>query len=229
MKLAWKCGAVLAMVTVTALSAQAKPSSTEVLAQVEKNYKTIRDYRVDVEVSVESTQVHMPTTKATVYYKRPDKVRVVANEGFAMLPKDAFPGNPVDQIKANFDTAYAGSAKLGGAPVHVLKLVPKTSQAQGTMRLYVEKRRSIIMGMDTETQGAKFGSRWSYVRVDGKYWLPSRIKVEMSGSMVPQAFDPDEGKVKPARSGKGTALITFKNYRVNKGVPDSVFVEKKQR
>lgn len=220
---------IVAAILLSSSVAQAKPTSAQVLAQVERNYAAIRDYSADVEVAINSPQVHAAKTKATIYYKRPNKLKLVAREGFAVLPRDAFPGNPVAAIRANFDVAYGGSGKAGGEPVHVLKLVPKTSQAERTMKLLVDKRRGLIVGTEAEFGAAKFSSRWTYVRVDGRYWLPSQIKVEMSGAMSRPVFDPDEIKVVPPKSGKGTALVTFSNYRVNKGIPDSVFTEKKNR
>lgn len=218
--------ATIGVVAVGSVQA-ANPTSAEVLARVEKNYKPIRDYKVDVEITVNSPQLKMPPTKATIYYKRPDKVKVVAVEGFAVIPKDAIVGNPVEQIRANFNTAYAGSGKMDGIAVHVLKLVPKTAKAQGTVRLYVEKKRALILRTDSEVGDAVIRAGWAYTRVGGKYWLPSQIKVEMSGMMTPEIFDPDEVKIKPAKSENGTATVKFRNYRVNKGVPDSVFEEKK--
>ena len=81
-------------------------------------------------------------------------------------------------------------------------------------------------------------SEWRYARVDEKYDLPRRIQAEVT---VPRAAgfqsnDPDE---RPRRnraraSGPGLssgtqtmrATLTFSNYRVNKGIPDSVFTSK---
>jgi outer membrane lipoprotein-sorting protein len=170
----------------------------------------------------------MPKGTGTIYFKRRDKFKLEPGDGFMVLPKEAFPGNPVDAIRTNFTVSYAGSAKVDNEPVHVLKLVPKTQDAGGAVQLYVEKRRGLILKADSANAGgADMKSRWTYVRADGKYWMPQQIRVNMSGVMSPQAFDPRDMKTKPPKSGKGTATVKFSNYRINKGIPDSVFVEKK--
>jgi outer membrane lipoprotein-sorting protein len=226
MRPAWM--AALAAAAVLAVSsAQAKMTAEDVVAQIEKNYNAIRDYRADVEVTINSPQVHMPKLKATIYFKRPNKIKLIAKEGFAVLPKDAVSGDPARWMKTNFKMSYLGSGRVAGEPVHVLRLVPKTTEVQGTTKLLVEKRRGLILGTETEAGGASFRSRWTYTRVDGKYWLPSEIRTEMSGAMSTRIFDPDKMKVAPPKAGKGTALVRFSNYTVNRGIPDSVFEYRK--
>lgn len=218
----------MALAVIAAGAVQAKPTASDILSLVEKNYCPIRDYTVDVEVSVDSPQMKMPRSTATVYYKCPDKVRLVPREGFMLLPKNAFPGNPVSAIKKNFSASYTGMCEVAGEPTYVLKLVPRTDEAPGVMKLLVEKKRGVIVGMDSDSSETKLKSRWSYARVDGKYWLPSQINVEMSGTMPAQASKPREVSRKPARSNKGTALVKFKNYRINKGISDSIFATQKR-
>jgi outer membrane lipoprotein-sorting protein len=226
MRSAWKVSALF-LVAVAAAGVQAKQTGADVLSLVEKNYKGIKDYKVDVTVSVKSPQLNMPRSVATLYYKEPNKTKIVPKEGFMMLPKDAFPGNPVNAIKAGFNTTLVGSAKFSGSDVYVLKLVPKEQRSQSTMKLYVEKNRGLILGADANNGDAYLKSKWSYTRVDGKYWLPSEIKMEMSGTLSDPAFDPREMKVKAPKSGKGTGNVKFSNYKVNKGIPDKVFSNKK--
>jgi len=211
-----------------AAAARPKPAPADVIGLLERNYASIHDYSADIEVSVDSPQLHMPRSAATLYFKRPDRMKIVPKEGFAVLPKDVFPGDPVRSIKQNFRLERLDSAKVGNEPVYVLSLVPKTTDVRGAMKLFVEKRRGIIIGTDADVGGAKFKSRWTYARVEGKYWLPSEIRIEMSGAMSTPVFDPREVKIKPPKSGKGTTLVRFSDYKINRGIPDSVFAEGKQ-
>lgn len=224
------CGWIMCCAAVWVLTsgiAQAKPTAAQVLTLAEKNYSGIRDSKVDVDVSIHSPQVQMPDSKGTIYFKRPDKVTIVAREGFIVLPKDTFPGDPIDTIRKGFDSTYEGESQIGGLPVHVLKLVPKTGQFAGIVKLYVEKARNLIVASRAESNGGKFASKWSYARVDGKYWLPSVIRVNMEGTVSQPVLDPYTMKMKPPKSGKGSAIVKFSNYRINKRVPDSVFAEKR--
>lgn len=216
------------LITTAAGAAPSGPSASDVLSHVEKNYSGINDYRADVTISVKTPQMHIPKNQATIYYKKPDKVKVAAKEGFAVLP-NTFPGNPVTEIKRNFAVTLDGAATVGKEPVYVLNLKPKTTQAGGTMKIYVEKKRWLIIKTLAEAGGTKITSEWSYTKAEGKYWLPSRIKFNFSGMMSGSSFGPDERVGKPPIAGNGTAEIRFSNYKVNKGISDNVFVEKKDK
>ncbi|MEN6520016.1 MAG: hypothetical protein ABFD46_02550 [Armatimonadota bacterium] len=217
---------VALLITAVAVAAPGRPKASDVLDAVQKNYSSINDYRVDMTVSVKSQEVHISNNKATVYYKKPDKVKVAAKEGFAVLPK-TFAGNPVAEIRKNFTAVYDCADKIGKEPVHVLKLKPKTTRAGGSMKLYVEKRRGLILKTLTEASGMKMTSSWSYKKVDGKYWLPSRIKIDMNGMESGRKPGHHKGREVPQAAGSGTAEVKFSNYKINKGIPDKVFVEKK--
>ncbi|MBI2843939.1 MAG: hypothetical protein HYX78_11115 [Armatimonadetes bacterium] len=220
---------VIALVAAVAVGSagKSKITSADVLARVERNYAAIRDSRVDVEVTIDSPQVRMPKSTGAVCFKRPDKVKVIAKDGLMVMPKDVFPGDPVAAIKRQFDTAYDGTTTVDGVAVYVLNLVPRSTEVNSKMKLFVEKRRGLIVGSEASVGGGTFKSRWTYARIDGKYWLPSKIKVEMDGALSQPAFDPDQMKMKPPKSGKGTAVVKFSNYRINKGIPDSVFEDER--
>jgi len=216
------------LITTAAGAAPKEPSASDILSRVEKNYNGINDYRADVVISVKTPQIHIPKNQATIYYKKPDKVKIVAKEGFSVLP-DTFPGNPVTKIKQNFAATLDGTAAIDKEPAYVLSLKPKTTQAGGTMKVYIEKKRWLIVKTQAETGGMKITSEWSYTKVEGKYWLPSRIKFSFSGMMSGPSFGHDERADKPLVAGNGTAEVKFRNYKVNKGIPDSIFVEKKDK
>ncbi|MEN6371409.1 MAG: hypothetical protein ABFD64_05275 [Armatimonadota bacterium] len=217
---------VALLIAAVAVAAPVHPKASDVLDAVQKNYSSVNDYKVDVTVSVKSQDMHIPKNEATVYYKKPDKVKIKAKEGFAVLPK-TFTGNPVAEIKKNFTAVYDCAAKIGKEPVHVLKLKPKTTQAGGSMKLYVEKRRGLILRTLAEVNGMKMTSSWSYKKVDGKYWMPSRIKVDMNGMPSDPVSGQFRRKKAPQTAVNSTAELQFSNYRINKGIPDKVFAEKK--
>lgn len=224
MKRAWLIAlfAIIIYAPATGETQPKKITADSVLQLIEKNFSGVKDYKVDVELSadLESPRVHISKSRATIYFKRPDKVKVTAKEGFALLP-EVFPGDPVAAIKQKFKVEYAGSDKIDKEPVHVLKLIPKTTDADGTMKIFVEKRRGLILGTDMQSAQLAIKSRWSYQQVNKKFWLPSKITMEMIGAA-------SSNKVEPSKPGKGTAVINFKNYKVNKGIPDSIFSTKKK-
>ena len=198
---------------------QAKTASAKVIKQVEQTFSKVKDYKAEANMSIDSSQMHVKDSKATIYFKRPDKVRVIAKEGFPMIPNEAVPGDPAKWIRDNFVPALEGGGNYKGAPAHVLKLVGKNDRVPTTMRMWVEKRRGLIIGTESNSDGMKVKSDWSYKLVDGKYWLPSQVNVEMSSTTKVRSPE-NSGHQKPVR---GTAVIKITDYKVNKGVPDTVF------
>jgi outer membrane lipoprotein-sorting protein len=223
----------IAFATLSLSAAPAKVTVDSIYAQVEKNYNGIRDYRTDAEVNadIQNPRVHISKSRSTIYFKRPDKVKVVAKEGFSVMP-DTFPGNPITAIKREFNAKYIGSAKIDGQDVYILNLAPKSGPINGAIaKLYVEKKRSLIHGMDINAGEGRISTRFVYSRVDGKYWLPSRINVRMESISQPMVgrhrhFQGKKGNVQQSKSTNGTTTITFSNYRVNKGIPDNIFAGK---
>jgi outer membrane lipoprotein-sorting protein len=217
----------LPLVILAVPACAAKTTAADVIARVEKAFSGVHDYQADAVISVNSPQLHVSDSRATIYFRRPDKVKVVANEGFAVMPSEAVPGDPARWLRDNFTCKYAGSGAYHGQPADVLKLTARTVAVPGEMKVWIEKKRGVILGTESNTNGLTARSQWNYTLVDGKYWMPARVKMEMSGTLSGAVFDPHEGKVSPPKKGNGTATVTISNYRINKGVPDSVFKRRK--
>ena len=56
-------------------------------------FDQIKDYRVNIKISVKMTGFRMPRKKIQMYYKKPNKIKIEA-DGFAILPKTGVGGNP---------------------------------------------------------------------------------------------------------------------------------------
>ncbi len=223
-------GAVIFIIAASVYSAAPKKMTVnDVFALVQKNYNSISDYQVEATVNADfnNPKMHITNSQAIIYFKRPDKVKVEAKSGFAMMP-ETFPGDPVTAIKSAFNATYEGTVKYNGVPAYVLKLKPKTTEHQGAATLFIEQKRGLILGSLMREQGFSIATKWNYGRVDGKYWLPSEIKVAMSGSF-PVRSHPGHQTRPEMKSGKGSATVKFTNYRVNKGIPDNIFAKKGTR
>jgi hypothetical protein len=96
--------------------------------------------------------------------------------------------------------------------------------------IYVDTKRALILRMDFDPgAGASATADFTYAQVDGKYWLPSRIDIEMQS---PKSFQRPGQKVKsdaPAKDEKARISMTYSGYSVNKGIPDSVFEAEKTK
>jgi hypothetical protein len=226
MKMVLRTG-VLILAALVSAPLSAKTNTADVLALMEKSFGQVRDYKADAVMNVNTPQLHVKDSRATIYYKRPDRVKVVPKDGFAVIPDEAVPGDAAKWIRDNFTPSFAGTQIIAGQPAYVLNMTAKTPSVPATMRVWVEKSRGVIIATESKSSEMTMKSSWKYARVDGKYWLASEVRIDMSGMMAPAVYNPHKVRSEPPKTGSGSAVVTIKNYVANRGIPDSVFKKRK--
>lgn len=202
-------------------------NAQEVLRNLQQEFDNVNDYRADISATVLMPNLNVPPMKATVYYKKPDKVHI-ASSGFAMLPRDAVMFNPRMLGEDLYDAVVQGTELVDGAPCIKLKLLAKSDTLRlQRMMLYVDPTRWLILRMATDpAQGNSADARFTYLKVDGRWWLPSRIQLQMTLPAGSRPRSMPKEKLKETASTQSTVTIVYSNYRVNKGISDAVFHQK---
>lgn len=175
----------------------------------------VADYTANVTVTVNAPNLQIPQRTVKVYYKRPDKVHV-ESEGIAVLPRDALlMGNLASHLGEHTVASFNGSGTLGGRPVQCVKLAPRQA-GPGTGRLlaWIDSERYLLLKSEVWRGGAKMLTvSFTHTRVAGRYWMPASIVTEVAAGAM---SGNDEG---------GRMELRFSNYRINTGLPDSIFEE----
>ncbi len=207
------------------LQAQEQADPAMLIDRVQKQFDRVNDYRADLRAEVDMKGLSVPEMKATVFYKKPDRMHV-ESEGFAMLPRDAVAFRPTMFEKDQYDMVIQGKETIRGHECVKVRLFARsdTIRLQRVM-LYVDPARDLILRADIDPErGSSAQVTMTYTQVNGTYWLPARIEVEMDApmrfrrpGMNRQTGDTAE-KEKPAR-----IVVRYSNYSVNRGIPDSVF------
>ncbi len=209
---------------------QAK-SGAEILARCEKNQQGIEDYTVSLKAEVDMEGVRIPRMEATMYFKKPDKVHF-ESPNFAMLPREGF-GTPVSLLIGQYDATLKGEERLGEVQTYKLHLVAKDPAARlQQLYVWVDKSNSTVVRTESVPyQGRSVKMDFAYALQDGRYWLPSKMQVELKAPpadtaeaaqamAVPGA--PQLGTMRRARR-SGTITIEYSEYRVNTGLSDELF------
>ena len=205
--------ALLIILALTAgLAIAAGPSADAILASLKRGFVGVNDYRADVSLTVKGNNVSINGMRITVYFKKPNKVHVDADQGMAMIPRGNFLGNPMSELGNGVRPIYLRSEQKLGRDCHVLKLVSATRANTPPMTLWIDKEHGVLLAMESAEMGVK--SSWSYEKIDGKYYLPAEISADIRAP----------GGRNAGQTAK--AVLKFTNYRVNKGISDKVFVEK---
>lgn len=211
-----------------------KKDAQKIIDQVQGKFDKIKDYQADVEVKLDMDFVKVPPTKAKVYFKQPDKFKV-ESEGFAMIPKQSMDFSPMQLLKGDFTPLYVRAEKINDVEYDVVKLIPNTDTTAIILStLWIEPKKMVIDKVETSTKSS------GTVEVKFTYEtktlpLPSTLKFSFNmGGSNDQQNSKDEAKQnsgnenrfqRPIRI-KGSVIMTYRNYIINKGIADSFFDEK---
>ncbi len=223
---------VLLVAALPALRGQTLPSAATVLENVRREFDRVKDYSADLQAVVDMPGVKVPPMAAKIWFKQPDRVHFEA-KGFAMLPRDAMSMNPRMFSEDLYDAVVQGEETVDGARCLKVKLLAKsdTLRLQRAM-LFVDPTRWLIVRMNTDpNQGGSAEITITYSFLENKYFLPSKVVLRMQAMggirIGPKAKNPGKDdtaeKKKPA-----TIVMTYTNYRVNKGVSDEIFTRGKE-
>jgi hypothetical protein len=142
-----------------------------------------------------------------------------------VLPRDALRFNPRG-IRDRFTVeAVARDSADGKFRVRLISRGETTPVRRLT--LIVDPQTFTIDGLETgTTDGRKMKATFTHAPVDGVL-MPSSLLVEFT-SDAPADQSTPEPMQGPPRPRRGKVTITFKDYKLNSGLPDDLFLKKEQ-
>lgn len=207
----------------------------DILQNVKKEYEKIKDYQADIHIKVDVPFIKMPERKAVIYYKQPDKIHIESG-GFAMLPKEGINFSPLSMLESEYTAFYEREEFIGNVNAVVIKVIPLNSESGILLStLWIDQQKSRILKVETSRKpSGNFTIELSYGS-EIEYSLPESIAFTFSANPMmfqPQRHNqpgldkeniPDDSE--KAKTGK--VLIYYSNYKINQGIPDSIFLDGK--
>ncbi len=222
---------IYVLLIVTSIIAQSK-NPNEIINEAISNFSKVKDYQVDVNIKVDIEFLKVPDSKAKIYFKQPGKVHL-ESEGFALLPKDGLDFSPSSLVKKNYTAIYEQDVMLDGINTSIVKVIPIGDQGNVILStLWIDQSKKIIRKVESTTKTNGTFSINFFYDDNLKYPLPSKIifSFNIDQMNIPNAFgdepNADQPKKKKGRfnsTTKGQVIVTYSNYKVNKGIPDSIF------
>ncbi|GEM_PF-2697227 len=174
--------------------------------------KQINDYRAEVAVTTDIEDVDIPVRHITVYYKRPDKLRV-DSQGVVFVPKAALNLHSLGTfITKNSRCVLAGEKQVEGRQLYFVKILPPEQSGEDERVLvwiwgdnWTVQKLQVFRG-----QQQLFQVRWVYQQIAGKYWMPKWI-----------VFSASSGRL-PGRK-QGEVTLHFSKIELNLGLKDESF------
>jgi outer membrane lipoprotein-sorting protein len=216
------------------VSSPQKKDPDQILDEVKKTFNQVQDYVVDINIKVDVDFIKMPETKATIYYRQPDKVHL-ESENFALLPKEGLDVSPMGLLKGKYTAIYQKEDTVDDNKTDVIKVIPLEDESNVVLTtLWVDEARHIIRKVQSTLKiGGTFSIELKYDDSKMNYPLPSSMTFTFNIERLnlPKGMSGELNEDKPKDEKKkttGKVYVTYSNYKVNKGIPDSVFEEKKK-
>lgn len=206
-----------------------------ILEKVRAYASKVRDCQATVQIVPKIDAFKIPNTKATIYYKDPDKFKI-KTEGMAFFPKTGFPFPPTTFLKKKFTVIQEADESVEKISCYVLKLIPSGEKSEIVLStIWVDKQNYLIRKIESVTKVK--GTFTIFLRYDNntatQYGLPSTAiySFDMSNGENPAADknDNDANAGKKKKFTNGTVYAYFSEYKINAGVDDSVFKEKNKK
>jgi hypothetical protein len=193
----------------------------------------VNDYQASGKMKTNVAFLKVPVANITVYFKKPNKLKLKSEKGVSFIPKGAVSINMNSLLESDrFTIIDAGTEKINNVMMRVAKLLPLDDNSDVVLStVYIDPSNFVICKAKTTTRE---NGTYELVMTYGKYiayGLPDRIVFSFNTRdyKLPKGvtFDFDDGseKKKPEdlKNKKGKAEIDFNSYSINKGVPDNIF------
>jgi len=219
---------------------QAHAQSEEALQLYQKlkqKIDQVHDYEADVSIKVNVHFIKMPLTPAKLYFKYPDKIRIVRQGGISVLPRKGI-SVTMNKVVPESDVTVldAGTEKIGDKTLRILKVIPNQQVEDIVLsRIWVDEQQMLIRKAETTTRD---NGTYTVMLEYGKYItqaLPDRIKfvMDVKDFKLPKGvtMDYETAPAPPpdpnanAKRKYGSIEIYYRSYKVNAGVNDAVFTQ----
>ena len=226
---------VLLVIASSGLFAQQKDPFT-LLNNVKEKFNRIRDYKVEAQIIVDVNFLKVPESKATIYFKQPDKVKM-ESEGFALLPKQGLNFSPSKLLSGDYSAIYVKEDVINNNKVSVVKIIPNSDTTEVILStVWIDPLNKIIRKIETTTKRA--GTVAINLEYDGNRDLPLPSEViftfNVSDVQMPAVLtgemneDSDNSNKRNNKPMSGTVTIKYQNYKINSGIKDSFFEKDKK-
>ena len=203
---------------------------TGILQQLKEKLSRVNDYAVDVTIKIDVPFLKIKERTATLYYKRPDKIRLKAS-GFALIPKASLNFSPANLFTQNFIPVFVRRDSLNGQINDVYKLVPTSENSKFILlTIWIDHQNVTITRLDAATaENGNFTVEFKYSS-QIQYALPDTavFRFDLPARKFPHFPGMEEENQKQTDQQKrisGKVIIQYRNYRVNIGLKDDFFRE----
>lgn len=216
------------------VSLEAAPAPSAILKRVYQKLMSVKDYTADAHIRSDIPLIRIMPVQAKVYFKQKDKFKL-ESKGIALLPRQGLSGMTALLRDSNAYMAVAsGSEMIGKHKAVIISLLPLSDTGDLILaKIWVDTTRYLALKtLISSRSSGSMGTDYFYGTEATKYGLPDSMvfTVDVKKFKIPKAIAADLNKTgsrnaekDDKKDKKGKIYVRFRNYKINKGIPDSVF------
>lgn len=223
---------LLLLIYTVSVAAKAQHAE-ELILKIKEKLDKVNDYEATGKMKMNVDFIKAPVADIKVYFKKPDKLRIINESGISLVPKGSINisiGNVIGTIGGS-DIIDAGKEDKTG--LIIVKLLPKDDNANVVLSiLYIDEKQLLVKKARTTTRENGtyelemiYGRYAAYGLADKvifsfntkDYKLPKGVSLDYEDGSGKQ---PDTNKKK---ENKGVIELSYSTYSINKGVADNIF------
>lgn len=223
---------VLIVISVFWVNLVCAQTPEELLNKIKTKLEQVNDYTAKGKLKTNVVFIKAPIASVKVYYKKPDKMKIVNEKGISFIPKGSVNINLAKFLTGagKFEIVDAGKDATSG--FRILKLLPSDENSDIVLStLYIDEKNELVRkAKNTTRDNGTYELELSYNKY-ASYGLPDKVIFSFNTKdyKLPKGvtFDYDDGSEKkaddPMKNKKGKVEITYSEYLINKGVDDAIF------
>lgn len=208
-------------------------TADEIIRQIKTKLEQVNDYEAKAKLKTNVAFIKAPIANVDIYFKKPNKLRIHNESGISFIPKGSIniSMNNVFTDISDYDIIDIGKDAATG--LRVIKLLPRSDTSEVVLStLYIDEKQMLIKKAQTTTRDngtyeleMTYGKYAAYGLADKVIFTFNTKEYKLPKGIT---FDYDDGLAKknPAdklKNKKGRVEITYSSYKINQGIPDSIF------
>ncbi len=220
---------VIAFGLVGCLAAQ---TPEELLNKIKVKLEKVNDYTAKGKLKTNVVFIKAPIASVKVFYKKPDKMKIVNENGISFIPKGSVNINLAKFLTAAGNVEIVDAGKEASSGLRILKLLPSDENSDIVLStLYIDEKAELVKkAKNTTRDNGTYELEMTYNKY-ASYGLPDKVVFSFNTKdyKLPKGvtFDYDDGAEKKTgddlKNKKGKVEITYSEYAINKGVDDAIF------
>lgn len=203
------------------------------LQKLKDKLNKVNDYVAEGKMKTTVAFIKAPIGRVKIYYKKPDKLKVIKDKGISILPKGGVSLNGASILSLkNYLVVDAGDVVVSGIKTKKLKVLPNDEGSDIVVTtLYIDETSLLLKKVETTTkengsfETEMFYGKYSNYSLPDKmifsfnvkdYKMPKGVTLEFEDNLTKEEKEKLKGK-------KGKVEINFTNYIINGGVDPKVF------